>query len=102
MAAARAEADCRTRPQTGDIQSVAMRPKCLLVEIGLARQSAGFNAIFNGANYSNGMGSDAGNCGRSRHVIPQHLAAYIALGVFNFNNGGKYEDNDLQTTRRRL
>jgi hypothetical protein len=55
-----AEADCCTFPQTGDIQSVAMKSKCLLRETSLVLQSAGFVAIFNGANYSNGMDSNAG------------------------------------------
>jgi hypothetical protein len=51
-----AGADCWTFPQTGDIQSVAMRSKCLRRKTNLVLQSAGFVAIFNRANYSNGMG----------------------------------------------
>jgi hypothetical protein len=39
-----------------NFQSVALRSKCLLSKANVVMQSVGFVAIFNGANYSAGIG----------------------------------------------
>ena len=58
---------------------VVARSKYLLMEIGLVLKSAGFVATFNGANYSDRKGLNAGFSNRRCHVMLQHLAVYITL-----------------------